>query len=44
VLRDCPPAALLPESDGLTAGRLVEIITTLLAQPERADSSGGAAK
>jgi chemotaxis protein methyltransferase CheR len=43
-LRDCPPAALLPESDGLTAGRLMEIITTLLAQPGRADSSGGAAK
>jgi chemotaxis protein methyltransferase CheR len=35
VLRDCPPDALPPESDGLTAGRLVEIITTLL---------GGAAK
>lgn len=32
VLRDCPPDALLPESDGLTAGRLMEIITTLLAQ------------
>ena len=44
VLRDSPPAALLPESDGLTAGRLLEIITTLLAQPESADSSGGAAK
>jgi chemotaxis protein methyltransferase CheR len=41
VLRDCPPDALLPESDGLTAGRLVEIITTLLAQPDRADHAGG---
>jgi chemotaxis protein methyltransferase CheR len=44
VLRDCPPDALLPESDGLTAGRLVEIITTLLAQPDRADHAGGAPK
>jgi len=44
VLRDCPPDALLPESDGLTAGRLVEIITTLLAQPDRADPAGGAPK
>ena len=43
VLRDCPPDALLPESDGLTAGRLVEIITTLLAQPARAGHAGGAA-
>jgi len=37
VLRDSPPDALLLESDGLTAGRLVEIITTLLAQPDRND-------
>jgi chemotaxis protein methyltransferase CheR len=44
VLRDCPPDALLPESDGLTAGRLVEIITTLLAQPDRADHARGAPK
>jgi chemotaxis protein methyltransferase CheR len=35
VLRSWPPDALLPESDGLSAGRLVEIITTLLAQPDR---------
>jgi chemotaxis protein methyltransferase CheR len=42
VLRDSPPDALLPESDGLTAGRLVEIITTLLAQPDRAGHAGGA--
>ena len=41
-LRDWPPDALLPESDGLTAARLVEIITTLLAQTDRADSAGGA--
>jgi len=44
VLRDSSPDALLPESDGLTAGRLVEIITTLLAQTDSADSSGGAPK
>jgi chemotaxis protein methyltransferase CheR len=42
VLRDCPPDALLPESDGLTAGRLVEILTSLLVQPDRADHAGGA--
>jgi chemotaxis protein methyltransferase CheR len=35
LLRCRPPDALLPESDGMTAGRLVEIITTLLAQPDR---------
>jgi chemotaxis protein methyltransferase CheR len=34
LLRGCPPNALLPESDGMTAGRLVEIIATLLAQPD----------
>jgi chemotaxis protein methyltransferase CheR len=34
LLRSWPPDALLPESDGMSAGRLVEIITTLLAQPE----------
>ena len=44
VLRDSSPDALLPESDGLTAGRLVEIITTLLAQTDSEDSSGGAPK
>jgi chemotaxis protein methyltransferase CheR len=42
VLRDCPPDAPLPESDGLTAGRLVEIITTLLAWPDSADHAAGA--
>jgi chemotaxis protein methyltransferase CheR len=35
LLRSCPPDALLPESDGMSAGRLVEIVTTLLAQPDR---------
>jgi chemotaxis protein methyltransferase CheR len=35
LLRGWPPDALLPESDGMSAGRLVEIITTLLAQPDR---------
>jgi chemotaxis protein methyltransferase CheR len=44
VLRDSSPDAPLPESDGLTAGRLVEIITTLLAQTDSADSSVGAPK
>jgi chemotaxis protein methyltransferase CheR len=34
LLRGCPPNALLPESDGMTAGRLVEIVDTLLAQLE----------
>jgi chemotaxis protein methyltransferase CheR len=43
-LRDCPPDALLPESDGLTAGRLAEIIGTLRPRPGRADFSTGAAK
>jgi chemotaxis protein methyltransferase CheR len=31
LLRGSPPDALLPESDGMTAGRLVEIIAALLA-------------
>jgi chemotaxis protein methyltransferase CheR len=31
LLRGCAPEELLPESDGLTAGRLREILTTLLA-------------
>jgi chemotaxis protein methyltransferase CheR len=44
VLRDCPPDTLLPESDGLVAGRLMEIIATLLAHPDRADPAGGAPK
>jgi chemotaxis protein methyltransferase CheR len=35
LLRSRPPDALLPESDGMSAGRLVEIITSLLAQPDR---------
>ncbi|HEY4443246.1 MAG TPA: CheR family methyltransferase [Steroidobacteraceae bacterium] len=35
LLRSCPPDALLPESDGMSAGRLAEIVTTLLAQPDR---------
>jgi chemotaxis protein methyltransferase CheR len=35
LLRGCSPNALLPESGGMTAGRLVEIIATLLAQPDR---------
>ncbi len=35
LLRGCPPNAPLPGSDGMTAGRLVEIIATLLAQPDR---------
>ena len=33
LLRDMPPDAALPEADGLTAGRLSEIIETLLALP-----------
>jgi chemotaxis protein methyltransferase CheR len=32
LLRRCPPDELLPECDGLTAGRLAEIITSLLAR------------
>ena len=34
LLRSWPPDTLPSESEGLSAGRLVEIITTLLAQPE----------
>jgi chemotaxis protein methyltransferase CheR len=34
LLRSCAPDALLPESDGMSAGRLVEIVATLLAQPD----------
>ena len=36
LLRVCPADALLPESDGLSAGRLVEIITSVLASLPRA--------
>jgi len=32
LLRGCPPNALLPESDGMTAGRLVEIIAALIGR------------
>jgi chemotaxis protein methyltransferase CheR len=35
VLRGCPPDERLPESEGMTAGRLMEIIGTLLALPAR---------
>ena len=41
LLRSWPPDALLPESDGMSAGRLVEIITTLIAPPGRAISPAG---
>jgi chemotaxis protein methyltransferase CheR len=41
VVRNGPPDALLPESDGLTAGRLVEIITTLRGEPDSSDFAGG---
>jgi len=34
-LSSCPPGLDLPESDGMTAGRLAEIITTLLARAAR---------
>jgi chemotaxis protein methyltransferase CheR len=40
LLRSCPPDALLPESDGMSAGRLVEIITTLLAQSPSLPTGG----
>jgi chemotaxis protein methyltransferase CheR len=40
LLRSCPPGTLLPESDGMSAGRLVEIITTLLAQSPAAPTGG----
>jgi chemotaxis protein methyltransferase CheR len=33
LLRACPPDASLPESDGMTAGRLAQIIADLLAPP-----------
>jgi chemotaxis protein methyltransferase CheR len=39
LLRGCPPDELLPESDGMTAGRLAEIIATLLALPDRSPPS-----
>jgi len=35
LLRGCPPHELLPESDGMTAGRLAEIIATVLTLPDR---------
>jgi chemotaxis protein methyltransferase CheR len=35
LLRGCPPDQLLPESEGTTAGRLTQIITTLLALQHR---------
>jgi len=41
VLRGCPPDELLPESEGITAGRLMEIIGTLLALPDRSLLIGG---
>jgi chemotaxis protein methyltransferase CheR len=41
LLRSWPPDALLPESDGMSAGRLAEIITTLLAQSDRPVPAGG---
>lgn len=34
LLRQMPAAQIVPESDGLTAGRLSEIITTLMPRPE----------
>jgi chemotaxis protein methyltransferase CheR len=37
LLRAWPPDQPLPESDGLGAGRLIEIITSVLALPERTD-------
>ena len=36
LLRACPADALLPESDGLSAGRLVEIIAAVQASLPRA--------
>lgn len=39
LLRDRPPEELLPQSDGLTAGRLLEIIATVLSLPHRSSSS-----
>jgi chemotaxis protein methyltransferase CheR len=35
LLRACPPDEPLPESDGLGAGRLMEIIATVLKLPAR---------
>jgi chemotaxis protein methyltransferase CheR len=35
LLRACPPDQPLPESDGLGAGRLMEIISTVLRLPDR---------
>jgi chemotaxis protein methyltransferase CheR len=39
LLRACPPDALLPESDGMTAGRLAQIIADLPAPPARTPSA-----
>jgi chemotaxis protein methyltransferase CheR len=40
LLRKHPPDETLPEADGLTAGRLVEIVTSLLASlPQPAEAS-----
>ncbi|MGP1678862.1 MAG: hypothetical protein ACTS6J_17110, partial [Burkholderiales bacterium] len=36
LLRACPADALLPEADGLSAGRLVEIIASVQASLPRA--------
>jgi chemotaxis protein methyltransferase CheR len=36
LLRACPPDLPLPESDGLAAGRLMEIIATMLGLPNPA--------
>jgi chemotaxis protein methyltransferase CheR len=35
MLRVCPPDELLPESEGMTASRLMEVIVTLLDLPDR---------
>jgi chemotaxis protein methyltransferase CheR len=39
LLRACPPDALLPESDGMTAGRLAQIVGDLLAPPAHTPSA-----
>jgi chemotaxis protein methyltransferase CheR len=39
LLHAYPPDALLPESDGMTAGRLAQIIADLLAPPARTPSA-----
>jgi chemotaxis protein methyltransferase CheR len=39
LLHACPPDALLPESDGMTAGRLAQIIADLLAPPAHTPSA-----